>query len=339
MLRVGISGLGFMGKMHFQGYKKIEGVKVVAICDINAEKFKDTSGTAGNLKGADAELDFTGIDFYTDYDKMLTEANLDIVSITTPTYLHRDCTVKAFEAGLHVLCEKPMGLNEQECKDMIDAQKKSGKLLQIGHAIRFWPEYAKTKEIIDSGKYGKVLAASFQRFGTAPIWAWDNWFMTGKQSGGALLDLHIHDTDYVQYLFGMPKSIRAEAIKGPSKDYDHIVANYKYNNGTLITAEGGWMMMPSYGFNMSFTIVLEKATLVYDMANELPFKLHPAEGDTIIPELETDTGYVLEIAHFVKLINGEKVPEILTPQQSLDTIRLIMVEKESIEQGKEITIQ
>ena len=86
MIRVGIAGLGFMGKTHFNCYKQIDDVKVAAVCDADENKLKDTSGIAGNIAGAEEALDFTGIDLYTDFDKMLKEANLDTVSITTPTY-------------------------------------------------------------------------------------------------------------------------------------------------------------------------------------------------------------------------------------------------------------
>ena len=98
-----------------------------------------------------------------------------------------------------------MALTVTDCDRMIQAARKSGKILQIGHCVRFWPEYAKAKEIVDSGKYGRVVAAMFQRLGAAPGWSVDNWFINEKRSGGVALDLHIHDTDYVQYLFGMPK--------------------------------------------------------------------------------------------------------------------------------------
>jgi len=174
MIKVGIVGLGFMGKMHFNCYKALNDVQIAAICDIDENKFKDTGGTAGNIEGAEKPLDLTGIGLYTDFDKMLAESGLDALSVTLPTPLHSDFTCKALSAGVNVLCEKPMALSVELCKKMIATSKKAKKVLQIGHCIRFWPEYAEVKNIIDSGKYGKVKAATFQRLSLSPTWSWKN---------------------------------------------------------------------------------------------------------------------------------------------------------------------
>ena len=143
MVRVGIVGLGFMGKMHFRCYKALKNVKLVAICDIDENKFKSTGGTAGNISGAEKPLDFSGISFYTNFDKMLKEANLDAISITLPTYLHAKYTVKALKAGLNVLCEKPMATTLEDARSMIDASEQTGKFLMIAHNQRLAPACAK----------------------------------------------------------------------------------------------------------------------------------------------------------------------------------------------------
>ncbi|UCF42948.1 MAG: Gfo/Idh/MocA family oxidoreductase, partial [Planctomycetota bacterium] len=273
------------------------------------------------------------------YDKMLADAKLDALSITLPTYMHKDFTLKALEAGLNVLCEKPMALNLQQCDEMIATAKKSGKILQIGHCIRFWPEYAKTKEIIDSGEHGRVMAATFQRLSLTPTWSWDNWLLTGKRSGGALMDLHIHDSDFVQYVFGIPKAVYSRAARGPSGDFDHVMTQYIYDDEKVITAEGGFVMSPSFGFEMSFNIIFEKATIVYDCTREPPFKICPPEGDALTPKVESGDGWSLEIAHFIKAVNGQKVPQITTPAQSRDSVKLILAERESAQSGKEIPVR
>ncbi len=334
MIRVGIVGLGFMGKMHFRCYQALDGVQVAAICDIDETRFENTSGTAGNIAGAEAPLDFTGIGLYTDFDKMLAEANLDAISITLPTHLHKDHTVKALGAGLNVLCEKPMALTVEDGRAMQAAAEKSGRLLQIGHCIRFWPEYAKTKELIDSGQYGRVRAAMFQRLSLTPTWAWDGWLMDPARSGSAAMDLHIHDSDFVQYVFGMPKAVFSRTASGPSNDADHIVTQYVYDEDCVVTAEGGWAMSPTFGFEMSFNIVLEKATIVYDCTRSPAFKVCPVEGDAFTPEVASGDGYANEIAHFVKAVRGETVPPIITPEQSVDSVRLVLAEKQSAASGE-----
>ena len=339
MVRVGILGLGFMGKMHLRCYKAIGDAELVAICDADRSKFDQTGEAIGNIPGAEEAIDLAGIELFTDFEKMLAKSKLDAVSITLPTYMHRDFTVKALEAGVNVLCEKPMAMDLSQCEDMIAAAESSGKLLQIGHCTRFWPEYSKTKQLIDSGNFGRVLAVSLRRLSLSPTWTWDNWMMGGSKSGGALMDLHIHDSDFVQYLFGMPKAVCTHAVKGPSGEFDHAVTNYIYDDAKLITAEGGWMMTPGFGFEMSFNFVLEKATIVFDCTRQPAFKLCPAEGEPFTPEVEAGDGYSRQIAHFIKAASGQPVPEIITPQQSLDSIKLVLAEKQSAQSGREVAIQ
>jgi predicted dehydrogenase len=98
-------------------------------------------------------------------------------------------------------------------------------------------------------------------------------------------------------------------------------------------------MTPSFGFEMSFDIILEKATIVFDCTREPVFKLCPVEGDAFTPDVEKGDGYSLEIAHFVKAVSGQKVPEVITPAQSLNSIKLILAEKQSAQSGKEVAIQ
>lgn len=339
MVRVGIVGFGFMGNMHFRCYKALEDAEVVAICDSDESKFQDTGGAVGNIPGTEEPLDLSGIGLFTDFDKMLAEAKLDAVSITLPTYMHRDFVIKALDTGHNVLCEKPMATDRAQCEEMIVAAKKSGRVLQVGHCIRFWPEYARTKQIIDSGEYGKVKVASFQRLSLTPTWSWKGWLMEIAKSGGAVLDLHIHDSDFVQYVFGMPKAVYSRGTKGPSGGYDHIVTQYLYDDEKVVTAEGGWIMTPGFGFEMSFNIILEKASIVFDCTRKPAFKLYPLEGEPFSPEVEAGDGYSLEIAHFVKAVSGQEVPEIITPAQSLDSVKLILFEKQSAQTGSEVAIK
>jgi len=338
MLRIGIVGWGFMGKMHFRCYKSDINVEVTAICDADAKQLQNSSGVAGNISGAEDDLDLSNISLYSDLSKMLAEEKLDALSIASPTFLHASQTMEALNAGVHVFCEKPMALNSGDCREMAEVAKQSGKTLQIGHCIRFWPEYVQAKEIIYSQKYGKVLAATFQRLSLTPTWSWDNCFLDGKRSGGAMLDLHIHDTDYVQYVFGMPKEVFSRGVIGPSGEFDHTVTQYLYGNDCVITAEGGWIMAPGFGFEMSFKIMLEKVTLVYSSAQEPTFRIFPIDGETIIPEIPTGDGYSFEIQHFVDTLSGKAVPSIITPEQSGDSVKIIEAEKESIRNNDKISL-
>ncbi|NIP28767.1 MAG: Gfo/Idh/MocA family oxidoreductase [Phycisphaerae bacterium] len=338
MLKIGIVGLGFMGQMHYRCWKAREDAQIAAICDTNKNLVEDCKKTVGNIEGTEP-IDFTGINIYSDFGKMLAEEKLDAISLTLPTYLHAKHTIQALESGINVLCEKPMGLNVAECDSMIAAANSSGKVLQIGHCVRFWPEYAKVREIIAGGEYGKVIAATFQRLSAVPTWSYENWIMNEERSGGVVMDLHIHDSDFVQYVFGMPRAVYSAGGKDSEGRLGHVVSQYLYNNDTVITAEGGWALMPAFGFEMSFNIVQEKATIVYDCTREPAFRVCPAEGEAFTPEVQQGDGYILQIEHFVKVIGGEQVAEVTTLDSSRDSIKIVEAEKESIRTGGIVSIE
>jgi predicted dehydrogenase len=326
-----------MGRMHFANWGKCAQARVVAICDTDPDIIEHSKKAGGNIEGADKAVDFDSLTLYADYDKMLAD-NVDAVSITLPTFLHESYAIKALEAGVHVLCEKPMALDQGSCDRMIAAADRSGKVLQIGHCIRFWPEYVKTKEMIDSGEYGKVISATFQRLGSAPNWGAEDWFAKDDRSGGVAMDLHIHDSDYVQYLFGMPKAVQSFGSPASGQAMKCVVTRYAYGDDKLVTAEGSWAMSPSFGFEMSFNVVMEKATILYDCSRTPSFRVCPAQGDAFTPEVVPGDGYSLEIEHFAGLVTGQVMPEVITLQQSADSIRLVKAEIESVKKQSEIRL-
>ncbi|MHC4497802.1 MAG: Gfo/Idh/MocA family protein [Planctomycetota bacterium] len=338
MIRVGIAGFGFMGRMHYRCWKAVDGVEVAAICDTNPNIVEDAKGAVGNIEGAAEVMHFSGARLYQDFKKMLAAEKLDAISITLPTYLHADSSIEAIKSGINVLCEKPMALNVPDCNRMIKAAESSGKVLQIGHCLRFWPEYAKAKEIVAAGEYGRAVAATFQRLGAAPQWASYNWLMDEQRSGGMVLDLHIHDTDFVQYLFGIPRAVQSFGAKGSDGWLIHIVTEYLYDDSKAVTAEGSWAVMPTFGFEMSFNIMLERATLIYDCTREPRFRICPAGGEAFTPQVAESDGYSLEIAHFAKRIRGEKTEQVITLEQSRDSVKIIEAEKESVATGKPIPL-
>jgi predicted dehydrogenase len=329
VIRVGIVGFGFMGRMHYRCWRAMPGVKVTAICEGNPKALEAAAG--GNVAGAADAIDPGGVATFTEFDKFLASKSVDAISLTLPTFLHADFTARALDAGVHVLCEKPMALNVADCDRMIAAAKRSGKVLQIGHCIRFWPEYVKTRELVQRGEYGKVVGASFRRLGAMPTWDAANWFADEQRSGGMTLDLHIHDSDYVHHLFGLPRAVFATSDATRS----HIVTSYLYDNGASIAAEGCWRMMSSFGFEMSFNIVLERATIVFDCTRTPAFRVCPKDGKPFTPDVLPGDGYTRQIEHFAKKVRGEKVEEVLTLEQSRESIRLVLAEKESA-QRKEI---
>lgn len=335
MIRVGIVGLGFMGRMHYRCWKAAEGAQLTAVCEANPKVIEAAGQSGGgNVAGAADRIDLSGLAVHSDLGELLASGAVDALSITLPTFLHADTTVKALEAGVHVLCEKPMALDLEQCDRMVAAARSAGRVLQIGHCIRFWPEYVVTRELVRSGQYGPVIGASFRRFSAMPNWNPDRWFTDEQRSGGQPMDLHIHDSDYIHYLFGLPQAV-ASTADGPQS---YISSQYVYPDGKAVVAESTWRMAPSFGFEMSFVVVMEKATIIYDCTRAPAFRVCPAEGEAFTPELPTGDGYEREIAHFVKAVHGGTVEPIVTPEQSRETIRLVLAEKTSAREGRRVSL-
>ena len=153
------------------------------------------------------------------------------------------------------------------------------------------------------------------------------------------MDLHIHDTDYVQYLFGLPEAVRSEAVIGPSGGFDYVATQYVYGDKKIVVGEGGLVMSPDFKFEMSFVISLEKATIVYDCRHTPALQVCPAKGGCITPKIESGDGWLREIAHFVKRITGKKTPDVITPLDSLNAVKIVLAEKQSAESKKEVAIR
>ncbi len=194
-LKVGIIGTGSISTSHIEGYKKNPNVELYAFCDVNEERVK----AAGEQHGVNR--------LYTDANKMLADLpELDAVSVCTWNSAHAPCTIAALNAGKHVLCEKPMAMNEEEAKAMQEAAAKSGKLLMIGFVRRFGNDCRILKEFIDSGFFGDIYYAKatyLRRCGNPGGWFGDK----SRSGGGPLIDLGVHVIDLVRYLLGNPKPV------------------------------------------------------------------------------------------------------------------------------------
>jgi predicted dehydrogenase len=204
--------------------------------------------------------------------------------------------------------------------------------------LRFWPEWAWLKHAIDDQRFGKVLAARFRRVAEPPAWGQTNFF-NGPESGGALVDLHIHDTDFVQFCFGRPKSVFSTGYDKFSGAIDHVVTQYQVDNGAIVHAEGGWAMTPGFGFNMSFTVNFEKATADYDIARPtetLKLAQHGAAPQII--SLDQPDGYIGELNHMIESILNNTAPTVVTAQDGLSAVEICAAEEQSVRTGRIITL-
>jgi len=330
MTRVGIIGLGFMGRMHIAAYDKVPNAKLVAIADQNPTRAAgDFSGAWGNIAGAVEKLDMTGIMGTTDLQTLIHNSSVDLVDICVPTPSHEALAVAALAAGKHVLCEKPLALNSTSAGRIADAAGSARGLFMPAMCIRFWPQWAWLKQAVDDRRYGAVVGATFRRVASMP----PGWFSNGAQSGGALLDLHIHDTDFVFHLFGPPDAVFSRGYSKTSGRTDHIVTEYLYDRGpALVSAEGSWCMADGFAFTMRYTVNFEGATADFDSGREHALVVS-ASGTSTPIDLNGD-GYEGELAYFVDCIQSGRRPDRVTAADAVQGLRILEAEQRSIESGR-----
>jgi predicted dehydrogenase len=260
MLKVGLIGCGFMGAMHANCYKNLEGVELAAVADLRPDKAEElASGTNARI--------------FADGRELIDHADLDIIDICLPTYLHAEYALLAMEKVKYLFIEKPVTLTVAESEALIQKQKETGCKVQVGQVIRFWDEYVALKEIYKGGKYGKVLNANFRRISPSPDWGWENWLHNIPLSGGAAEDLHIHDIDFVLSMFGEPEKLYSVKQKiGEPNGYVNTLMEYKE---AVVTVEGTWELPASHPFEATFRVVFEKA-VVENAGGK--FMLYTADG-------------------------------------------------------------
>ena len=217
MIKVGIIGIGFMGVTHFKALQQVKEARVGAISTRDAKRLSgDWRSIQGNFGDAGGVQDLSSVMAYPDWTDLLADDKIDLVNICLPTHLHREVTLAALAAGKHVLVEKPLALSLKDCDAMIAAARQANRLLMVGQVLRFFPAFAEAHAIISGGQYGALQAAHLKRIITAPAWAKDDHFTDAAKSGGPAIDLHIHDTDFVHYLAGVPQRARPPESSRPT---------------------------------------------------------------------------------------------------------------------------
>lgn len=310
MIKTAVVGLGFMGQTHFNCYKNNALAQLVAVGDSNAERLQSGAKVAGNID-ANAALDLSGVRRETDIEALINDPEIDLIDFCLPTRQHAAHTIRALQASKHVLCEKPLAWSVEECDAVIAAQRASGKYLLVGQCLRFWPQYVRAQEMIASGELGEILYARFSRAGGAP--SWSKWLMDGAQSGGAVLDMHVHDVDTALWWFGRPTSIQTTGliVDGLPLKVD---AAWNYEEGPQVHLHGGWDKNSSH-FAMSFELVGSKASLYWDSSKGDAMQLYSNAQAEEITVADT-MAYQAEIDYFLDCIAKQTPPTRITPEGS-----------------------
>lgn len=340
MINVGIVGSGFMAATHIKAYRQIPNVAIRALCNPSGRNFHgDFTSVGGNIGPSDpVKLDMQNVQTYIDYNLLLANPDVHLIDITSPTPTHHALCLAALKAGKHVLCEKPLARTATLAAEIAEAARTANTFLMPAMCLRFWPEWAWLRKTIQEQRFGKTLSARFRRVAEPPGWGQKNFF-DGKQSGGALLDLHIHDTDFVQYCFGKPQRVFSTGYNKFSGAIDHVVTQYDVTSGAIVHAEGSWAMTPGFGFNMSYTVNFEQATADYDISRTQD-ALRLVEKGTAAKSIRLNEpdGYVSELRHMIECIQSNQPPSIVTAADAVSAIQICEAEETSIQTRQPVTL-
>jgi predicted dehydrogenase len=333
-VKVAVVGLGFMGTTHLRAYLDNPQAQVVAVCGLNRVPVNGVlSGVAGNIKKAEDVTLGTEVKVFREIDDLLANPEIQLVDLCTPTAAHPEQAIAALKAGKHVLCEKPLARTSDAALEILKVADRAQGFLMPAMCMRFWSGWSWLKQAVADKTYGQVLAARFSRLSEMPAWSQNNTYSGASDSGGALFDLHIHDTDFVNYLFGKPAGVFSNGVVGKDRAIDHIATHYYYPSGPAVHAEGSWLL--KQGFRMSYTLHCERATLDFDIARAAgAFEITENGQPPRTVDLEKTDGYAAEIRYFVDCVSRSSPPQIVTARDGLTALEICEAEEQSVRRGK-----
>lgn len=340
MINVGVIGLGFMGVTHLKAYRKIPGARIAAICDaFKLPADGVLASVAGNVADPDpVRLDLGQIQATKDYRELLANPDIHVIDICLPTSQHVEVAKAALAAGRHVVCEKPLARTVEQCREIVAAARDAKGRFMPAMCMRFWPGWSWLKTAIADDRYGKVLTARFRRVSGPPGWSKGTYFK-GSDSGGALLDLHIHDTDFVQFLFGKPRRVSSVGLSRFSGAIDHVVTQYEVAGGAVVTAEGSWLMSEGFGFNMAYTLNFERATADFDSSRGAEaLKLFEDGSGARVEAVPEGDGYTGELTHFLESIAAGHGPTVVTAEDGATAVEICAAEERSVLTGAPVVL-
>ncbi len=344
-LRCAVVGLGVGKRRHIEGYRTHPDTEVVAIVDLDPVRLKDVGDAYGIEKR------------YTDMTEMLKKEKPDVVSIATPNIMHKPQTVEALEAGCHVLCEKPVAMNEPDALEMIAASERTGKRVMINFSSRISAEMYAMKRAVDAGTLGDIYFARSIWMRRRRLPGFGGWFGKKELSGGGpLIDIGIHRLDLALWLMGFPEPdwvmgstydpIAQQIAKEQNKEYtveDLAVGMIKFKNGATLELEASWCANIKEREHVSTRLLGTKGGMlhhnigdVYDSFAELylekdgcqyDMRLHPP-----VPDVH-DNMY-----NFAEAILRDK-PHDCTLEQGLANMRILDAIYKSAESGKPVQIK
>ena len=353
-IRVGVIGCG-AGIFHLQGYSADPRVKIVALAGLDTDR----------CQGLAREFDIPRT--YTNYQDLLGDSDIDAVSVVVPNNLHLPVAQAAFEAGKHVLVEKPLAGTVADGARMVELAREHDRKLGIAFQRRWRHDVQIVRELVETGEMGDVYHAKASWMRRTGIPGWGSWFTSkGAAGGGPLIDLGVHVLDMALYMMGNPTIVSASAAT-----YDALGSQGKGNRiGRFGPTTGGSNTYEVEDFATAFlrfdngaTLLLEAAWAAYtEMTDEFGVQLYGSNGgakihskdyadvDTLqifsdvagtandaMPRLESRHGHTYICRNFVDaILNDTEVSP--SGEEGLDRVRIIEAIYRSAELGREVRL-
>lgn len=329
MLNVAILGAGIMGKVHGNSYLNIENSRVAAVYDIDKEKAEVVAA------GHHAKT-------YADFNEMLAREEIDAVDICLPTYLHKEFALKAMQQKKHVFCEKPIALGIDDAREMVREAEVNRVKFTVGHVVRYFPAYSGAARSIAEGKIGEARLIRTTRTGAYPSRCWKDWYGDHNLSGGSLLDLVIHDFDWIRHNFGEVERVYAKNLQeGDREKRDHCLAVLRLRNGAIAHVEGSWAYPDGSVFGTSFEVIGTKGQIEFDSRDSAPVKKHINGGDTVkiiseSPLAGDEEPYTAQLQDFVSCILEDREP-CVTAEEAVKALEISLAAIKSSRDGEAVT--
>lgn len=345
MVRIGIAGIGFMGMIHFLAARRLEpgAARVTGIASRDPKKRAgDWRGIQGNFGPRGEQMDLAGVAAHATVEELAADPNVDLIDICLPTDQHAAAARTALAAGKHVLVEKPLALDLAEADGLVGAAQKAGKLLMVAQVLPFFPEFRFLYDFVRSGEGGRLLAIRFQRVISRPDWSAT--IGDAAANGGPIVDLHIHDTHFVNLLWGLPETVASRGVVGPSGAVEHVETQYRYGpeGPPCVVSSCGALCMKGRPFVHGFEACFEKATLLYSAGTQ-PLTLLTADGENRRLQLpggdDPVDAFAEELLTAVGGAASGEEPPLLSGRAAAAALRLCRAEEQSVRTGEVVRVR
>ena len=329
MIRVSLLGAGAMAGVYADRIAEIEDAAVTAVASPNsAESF-----VADNVPSATA---------YSDPADLCEAEDVDAVAVLTPTDTHPELVEIAADNGLDVICEKPVARTLDGANAIRDVVESSGITFMVAHAVRFFPEYATAKERVDDGVIGTPgIARARRAYGFEGSRGWfDDW----DRSGGVLLDLAIHDFDYLRWAVGDVEQVFTRRVDWTDEGRSDVTLSLvRFENGAVGHVESWAVEGVGVPFTTAFELGGDEGHLEYDVDDVEPIAHYDASGKAVPRDPIGDDmplrrdGYRRQLDHFFECVRTGTEPSVPV-EEGIASMRVTLAAAESVERGQPVAV-